>query len=279
MNINKELILMSEYLESIWSLDKDKTLAFLSEMFESANEIYKTYSGYPNKEMNEIFDARKAEFSNEFFYVYDSVCTLGMNLGMAGLSLATDNSLSFDDSYRKIMKNSSDKQCFKNAKLRNWKGSLDVAMLAQAKIQVPTYEGLHFREVTAPTFSNAVKPLTIAYADDKHGYGVKKLLEWACLTHIIQMIEYKNNLELVEDMKNLIKEVKDFHSNIPSGEPIYEENIENRLKSKLGQKLAKYVKENGIYIIQNKDEFDEKMKSLRELSLLEEDKVKRKNRP
>lgn len=262
MNIKDEIENMSNYLEQVWCVSKEDSKGFLESILPVVEKDYKNSVWNISTEIHKLLDERKANLNkiNPSYYLVDSFYNLGINASMAKDRLGEDDVQDFDKSFKKALKGSTNKDCFKTIKLRGWSKELTSDSLSDG-YDIPTYNGLHFKSATEPTFSNAIDPLTLCYANEKHGYGFNKIIQSACMTHLIKVIEKENSKEFIEDFKKLIESVKEKYDNFDS-HPVFEKELEKKLSSRIGKLIAKKIAEHPIYFVETKEDFDRILKSM-----------------
>lgn len=262
--INKELKYMAEYISEIWTLDKVRVELYLKELYQNLEKDYKyqidefdiTRSILP------LINKREEKLSNDIFSIVDSLALFGRSVMKASF-LSLDKNLNFENKNKEYFSKSTDKECFKNPKLKGWAKNLDYELLINSdeEFVFSKFKGTYINSPSAPSFEEALLPINIAYINERHSYGVKNLLEQECLSHLMQFIKAKNIVELKEDVENVFIMAEAKYSNKLS-QPLFIMNLEDDLKSNVGVKIANIIKKSGYNKFNNEVDFNKKVEEL-----------------
>lgn len=271
INIEQELKYMSDYLNEIWGLDKQESMTFLIDMFKVVEMDYHDYissskvSGYGV----DIIENRKKQLEIEDLYIVDALSNFGRNLLFSSMSLS-DSTYDFEKTFNKAYAKNTNKKCFKGAKLKGWDMELDSELLEKHEdsLNLPEFKGLRFSAPTHPTFAEGILPINVAYADEKHNYGVKRILEWACVSHFIELIEAKNLLDLKKDIDKIVENFEDRHKD-NLRDAIFENNWEPEFQSNIGKKIKKELVKKQYTLSQ--ESFNKQVESIKSINLLSEE--------
>ncbi len=117
------------------------------------------------------------------------------------------------------------------------------------------------------TITNSVK--VCKDSDEKHNYGVKRILEWACVSHFIELIEARNILDLKKDIDNIVENFEEKHKdNLENA--IFESHWEPKFESNVGKKISSELSKKAKNSL-SREQFDKQVESITSLSLLSED--------
>lgn len=272
INIEQQLQYMSDYLSEIWSLDKQESNTFLLDMFKVVEVDYHDYISSSNvsKYGVDIIDNRRKQLEIEELYTVDALSNFGRDLLFSSMSL-NDSTYNFEKTFNKAYAKNSNKKCFKGAKLKGWDKEFESELLEECEdsLNLPEFKGLRFSAPTHPTFAQAVLPINVAYADEKHNYGVKRILEWACVSHFIELIEARNILDLKKDIDNIVENFEEKHKdNLENA--IFESHWEPKFESNVGKKISSELSKKAKNSL-SREQFDKQVESITSLSLLSED--------